>query len=224
VLPDGTKALFVGGLTPDVTQEEIKNAFSAHGTVSKVELKESFAYVYMTSGGTVAHDKMNDTRLGASQRRIRVEWARSIAHGRNEPKTPNTTLYIADYDPELTPDDLTTMFKAYGNIVRITPCKKFTFIQFEKIEDAIRAHDELQNKTIGTRTITVQYALPEPHRKATAESSTTATASTTTSSSSGTTTDPAPSSTTTATTTSSSDSTSAPASSSSSDSATKPTS
>jgi len=151
-----------------MTHEEVESAFAVHGTVSKVELKDSFAYVYMSSGGTRAHDAMDGARIGSSKRKIRVEWARNLAHGRNEPTTPNSTLYVADYDAHTTPDDLRTLFETYGKTVRISPCKKFTFIEFEKLEDAIRAHDDMQDKTVGARTLTVQYALPEPHRKSAA--------------------------------------------------------
>ena len=116
--------------------------------MSKVELKDSFAYVYMTAGGTRAHDEMDGTRLGSSQRRIRVEWARNVAHGRNEPSSPNSTLYVADYDSRMHPDELRALFEEHGKVIRISPCKKFTFIEFEKLDDAIRAHDEMQNKTV----------------------------------------------------------------------------
>jgi len=156
--------LFVGGISSDTTQDEIRKAFCVYGTVSKVEIKDSFAYVYMTSGGTRAHDEMDGTRLGSGQRRIRVEWARNVAHGRSEPSTPNSTLYVADYDPRMHPDELRALFEEYGKVVRISPCKKFTFVEFEKLEDAIRAHNEMPNKTVGSRTLTVQYARPEPHR------------------------------------------------------------
>jgi len=167
VLPDGTKVLFVGDVTADITQEELRSAFSVHGTVSKVELKDNFAYVYMTSGGTRAHDEMSGTCVGASRRRIRVEWARNIAHGRTEPTSPNRTLYVSDYDTHTTLEDLRAMFEPHGKIVRISPCKKFTFIEYEKLEDSVRAHDALQGTMVGTRTMTIQYALPD-HRKASA--------------------------------------------------------
>jgi len=165
VLPDGTKVLFVGGLSPDVTQEDLRTAFGVHGIVDKVELKESFAYVYMKTGGTEAHKELNGSRLGASHRRIRVEWARFVAHGQSGPTSPNKTLYVADYDPRTTPDELRALFEVFGKVVRVSPCKKFTFIEFENLEDSIRAISEMRNKTVGTRSLTVQYALPEPRRK-----------------------------------------------------------
>jgi len=121
----------------------------------------------MSTGGTRAHDEMDGASVGAAKRRIRVEWARNVAHGRGEATSPNTTLYVADYDPQTSVEDLRSMFEAFGKVIRVTLCKKFTFIEFEKMEDAQKAHDEMQDKMCGTRTLTVQYARPEPHRAST---------------------------------------------------------
>ena len=164
VLEDGTKVLFVGGVSSDMTGDDLRTAFGAYGTVSKVELKETFAYVFMASGGTRAHDEMNGARVGPLQHRIRVEWARSVARGRAEATSPNTTLYVADYDPRMTRDEVTGMFSRFGTIVRVCMCNKFTFIEFERLEDATRAYTEMQGTQCGARTLTVQYARPEPRR------------------------------------------------------------
>lgn len=164
MLEDGTKVLFVGGVSADMTGDDLRTAFGAYGTVSKVELKETFAYVFMASGGTRAHDEMNGARVGPLQHRIRVEWARSVARGRAEATSPNTTLYVADYDPRMTRDEVTGMFSRFGTIVRVCMCNKFTFIEFEKLDDATRAYTEMQGTQCGARTLTVQYARPEPRR------------------------------------------------------------
>jgi len=133
----------------------------------------------MATGGTRAHDEMDGATVGAAQRRIRVEWARNVARGRTEGTTPNTTLYVADYDPHTTPEELRATFEQFGKVVRVSPCKKFTFIEFEKMEDAEKAHQGMQNKTQGARTLTVQYARPEPHRSVAPPPSTVVPASTT---------------------------------------------
>ena len=171
VLEDGTKVLFVGGVSADMTSDDLRAAFGAYGAVSKVELKETFAYVFMASGGTRAHDEMNGARVGPLQHRIRVEWARSVARGRAEATAPNTTLYVADYDPRMTRDEVSGMFARFGTIVRVCMCNKFTFIEFERLEDATRAYTEMQGTQCGARTLTVQYARPEPRRDSAVSSS-----------------------------------------------------
>ena len=64
----------------------------------------------------------------------------------------------------MTRDEVTGMFSRFGTIVRVCMCNKFTFIEFEKLDDATRAYTEMQGTQCGARTLTVQYARPEPRR------------------------------------------------------------
>lgn len=74
--------LFVGNLSFDATEEELRNAFSRHGEVSRVNLvtdrdtgrSRGFAFVEMQSGQDArrAIADLNDTNLGGRQIQVSV--------------------------------------------------------------------------------------------------------------------------------------------------------
>ena len=160
MLADGTHVLFVGNLHSSVSADELRDAFSKCGTVSNVVVRGPTGMVYMASGGILAHDTMQGERVGRARVPIRVEWARSVSGA----QPPNTTLYVKGYASSTTDEQLAQHFGQAGTIIRLHRASDFAFIEYATLEEATRAHNQLNGSTLGSRTLVVEYARPDNHQ------------------------------------------------------------
>ncbi|ORY03513.1 ARM repeat-containing protein, partial [Basidiobolus meristosporus CBS 931.73] len=73
--------------------------------------------------------------------------------------TPTRSLWIGNIDSSLTTADLMSIFSPYGPIesLRLLPEKECAFVNYVKIEDAIRAREEMQGGRVGNCIIRVGY-------------------------------------------------------------------
>ncbi|KAG9293576.1 hypothetical protein G9A89_005579 [Geosiphon pyriformis] len=67
------------------------------------------------------------------------------------PQTPTRSLWIGNIDPALTAQDLIQLFSPYGNIesLRLLPDKECGFVNFVRVDDAVRAKDDIMNRMGG---------------------------------------------------------------------------
>ncbi|PKK72445.1 hypothetical protein RhiirC2_742692 [Rhizophagus irregularis] len=67
------------------------------------------------------------------------------------PQTPTRSLWIGNIDPTLSTQDLMQLFSPYGTIesLRLLPDKECGFVNFVRVEDAIRAKDDIMNRMGG---------------------------------------------------------------------------
>lgn len=74
--------------------------------------------------------------------------SKGTSSGDHQEKQPpvSTSLWIGNVDPEVSQDELTAMFAAFGTLtnVRCLPDKYCAFINFKHKEDAARAMQTLQ--------------------------------------------------------------------------------
>ncbi|CAG8517082.1 10778_t:CDS:2 [Ambispora gerdemannii] len=89
------------------------------------------------------------------QQQIHVEEEYLMDHGDLEstppPQTPTRSLWIGNIDPSLTTQDLNQLFSPFGNIesLRLLPDKECGFVNFARVEDAVRAKDDIMNRMGG---------------------------------------------------------------------------
>ncbi|CAG8465443.1 5722_t:CDS:2 [Paraglomus occultum] len=67
------------------------------------------------------------------------------------PQTPTRSLWIGNIDPTLTNEDLMRLFSPYGSIesLRLLPDKECGFINFHRVDDAVRAKDDIMDRMGG---------------------------------------------------------------------------
>ncbi|KAJ1985412.1 hypothetical protein H4R34_000066 [Dimargaris verticillata] len=72
---------------------------------------------------------------------------------------PTRSLWVGNVDPGLTTADLMTYFSPFGQIesLRLLPDKECAFINFARVEDAVKARDEMQNGKIGNCVVRVGF-------------------------------------------------------------------
>lgn len=99
-------------------------------------------------------------------RRLRVEFAKNDANvrareaDRRSTAEPNNTLFVAGFDPRATRSrDLERAFEGFGTLTRCEVKSTFAFVEFEKLEDAKEAHDDMHHRKLNGREITVEYVL-----------------------------------------------------------------
>ncbi|KAL8554355.1 hypothetical protein ACS0TY_002509 [Phlomoides rotata] len=112
-----------------------------------------FCFVYMEDERDAedAIRKLDRIDFGRKGRRLRVEWTKQQEHGHGgrKPDTsrkpaantrPSRTLFVINFDPINTRSrDIEKYFEHYGKVSNVRIRKNFAFVQFELQEDATRA-------------------------------------------------------------------------------------
>ncbi|CAI2168392.1 9318_t:CDS:2 [Funneliformis geosporum] len=97
----------------------------------------------------VDHDDMEMPRSGVSTPRDHT--SDHSQQGTPPPQTPTRSLWIGNIDPNLSTQDLMQLFSPYGSIesLRLLPDKECGFVNFVRVEDAVRAKDDIMNRMGG---------------------------------------------------------------------------
>ncbi|TPX53560.1 hypothetical protein PhCBS80983_g06262 [Powellomyces hirtus] len=76
---------------------------------------------------------------------------------------PTRSLWIGNIDPTLSPSDLLTLFSPFGPIesLRILPDKECAFVNYIRVEDAIRARDDMQGGRVGNCIVRIGFGKAE---------------------------------------------------------------
>lgn len=71
---------------------------------------------------------------------------------------PSETLFVVNFHEQTTKrDDLRMLFEPYGELVRIEMKRNYAFVQFQNIEHAIRARDEVNGGKLDQSVLTVEF-------------------------------------------------------------------
>jgi len=123
-------------------------------------MKNRFAFVYMPSQreADAAIRGLNRAFGGESATRLRVEFTRGDGEVKKREekrremakRQPNTTLFVVNFDPDRTrPRDLEDAFGPYGALSRADIKRNFAFVEFRRLEDAIKAKEALNGVMLG---------------------------------------------------------------------------
>lgn len=156
--------LFVGDLTPDVTETMLEDAFQRLVlTPVKAILKRDPINLSPVGYGFLSFRNEHDAGKALVQgHRMKVGNA-SIRVGRAE---RNTFLYVADIDPKTDLPELLAKFGQYGDIIEedtIIVRRAYAFVRYKDRVSAERAKRSLDRTDMRGR-ITVRYAEAEPIR------------------------------------------------------------
>ncbi|EFN53940.1 hypothetical protein CHLNCDRAFT_25380 [Chlorella variabilis] len=159
-------AVYVGNYEYDASERELERTFDKYGPVERVEYKSGFCFVHYKDKRDAedAIHALDGREWGRLRRRLRVEFAKNDANVREREKArrnsadPNRTLFVAGFDPRgIRTRDIEKAFEEFGRLVRCEIKKTFSFVEFERIEDAKEACEQLHGSRINGREITVEY-------------------------------------------------------------------
>jgi len=149
--------LFVGDLAKEVTEKDLRDAFSEHGHVLGVDIKRdratrsSLGYGFVQyatrADACVGKRMMQKRRLGS--RAIRVGWAQK-----------NTNLFVGDLDSSVTNEILRAAFGKFGALVLEDTFMKgdnYGFVRFRNRQDAEQAKQTMEGHVLGKRPIRIGW-------------------------------------------------------------------
>ncbi|KAI8873195.1 ARM repeat-containing protein, partial [Ramicandelaber brevisporus] len=175
-----SRSLWVGGLDPTLTSADIIPIFRQFGVIESVRLlpdKEcAFVNFALLEDAIKARAELasNSRKIGNSL--IRVAFGKGEAHMGNDAQAmqPTKSIWIGNLAPNTTSQMLQDVFGEYGIIesIRVLTLKNCGFVNFEKLEDAVRAKNSIVGKEINGAVVRVGYAkvLAPQQTTATAES------------------------------------------------------
>eukprot|EP01087_Luapelamoeba_hula_P020876 TRINITY_DN71_c0_g1_i1.p1 TRINITY_DN71_c0_g1~~TRINITY_DN71_c0_g1_i1.p1 ORF type:complete len:375 (+),score=38.33 TRINITY_DN71_c0_g1_i1:174-1298(+) len=158
------RALFVGSIDNYVTCHELEDLFNRKGKVTRVDLKQGYAFIFMESGHKECIREFDNYPF--FDRRLKVELARGDGvikrredeRRREASERPSDTLFVVNFDHERThPREIERVFQPYGEVTRVELKRNFAFVQFAKVEDAKRALDNLNGYKLNDRVISVEF-------------------------------------------------------------------
>lgn len=176
-------AIYIGNVSFDAVESELRSAFAEHGTVQKVQMpldrstgrSRGFAFVTMSNAEehAAAIEALNESEVGG--RTIYVSEslpkekvaANKKKYQSGKQRNQGTKIYVGNLNFETTMEDLQATFEAYGDVKDcFIPTdydgnpRGFAFIQMEE-ENALTAIEELNGTQLDGRTLNVNKSLPK---------------------------------------------------------------
>ncbi|KAG2434118.1 hypothetical protein HXX76_007845 [Chlamydomonas incerta] len=127
-------------------------------------MKQGYAFVCMRykEDGDVAIRKLDRTEWGYKKRMLKVEWAQKTEADRKRDTKPSRTLFVVNFDVRRTSErDIERYFGRFGRLTRVQIKKSYSFVQFQNVEDAIKAMDRANGAQMEGRTLAVEYVQNE---------------------------------------------------------------
>ncbi|XP_061461625.1 RNA-binding protein 4-like [Rhineura floridana] len=124
--------IFVGGLSPAVTAEELRKLFEQYGLVNECDILKNFAFVHMEKEDE-AHQAISALHksdfYGAH---LTVEYATS--------KIRNATkIYVGNVSAKATTSQIRQLFERFGKVVECDIVKNYAFVHMAKEREAMDA-------------------------------------------------------------------------------------
>lgn len=152
-----SRNLFVGNLEANITREEIQAVFEKFGEVEDIDIKRpstraqpqsatadlaAFAFVKFAAVEAAMEAKKTMDREMINGRPCRVGYGRGA---------PTNHLWVGSLHSSVTDGEIWKEFEKFGrvrdiNIIRSSNC---AFVDFERVEDATKALNDLKGKSIG---------------------------------------------------------------------------
>lgn len=165
--------LFIGGISAECTDDNLREAFSAHGEVTDAFIpkgddgaNKGIGFVLFSSvdEATAAKDALHDTEIAGET--IRIDFAQVRERPPRESNSePSLKLVLFGVSAECTDDDLLEAFRAHGEVTdAFIPKdedganKGIGFVSLSSIGEATAAKDALSGTEIAGETIRIDFA------------------------------------------------------------------
>jgi RNA recognition motif-containing protein len=179
--PEYDTSIYVGNISFECTEDEIRSAFSAHGEVKKVTLPtdkftgrpRGFGFVQMADADATAaaiaalnEVEMNGRTIFVSESLPKDQVQKKKVAKRRSREEKGSKIYVGNLNFDTTAETLEAAFKEYGNVIEcFLPVdydgnpRGFAFVSMEE-EDAVKAIEGLNQVELDGRTLTVNKSLP----------------------------------------------------------------
>ncbi|KAK2715222.1 hypothetical protein QYM36_010015 [Artemia franciscana] len=169
--------LFVGNIPKSKGKQEIKEEFSKYTTgLSDVIIysapddkrkNRGFCFLEYDShkSASVAKRRLSTGRFKAWNCDIIVDWADPQEEPDTETMSKVKVLYVRNLTQDITEEKLKQAFEVYGVVERAKKIKDYAFVHFDERDNAIKAINGLNGKTLENVVLEVSLAKPPSDRK-----------------------------------------------------------
>ncbi|XP_076881330.1 flowering time control protein FPA-like [Bidens hawaiensis] len=156
---DGSK-LWVGNLTPDVTESDLRNLFEKHGAVDTVTSYPSRSYAFVNMNRPEDARRARDSLQGLLLRgaSLKIDFAK--------PAKPCKTLWVSGINMSTSKEDLEQEFSKFGKIedFKFIRDKNTAYIDYARLDDASKALKMMNGKYKGGSVLRVDYLRSQSKR------------------------------------------------------------
>eukprot|EP01009_Symbiontida_sp_KSa7_P004178 NODE_201_length_1214_cov_270.198283_g160_i0.p1 GENE.NODE_201_length_1214_cov_270.198283_g160_i0~~NODE_201_length_1214_cov_270.198283_g160_i0.p1 ORF type:complete len:391 (+),score=77.34 NODE_201_length_1214_cov_270.198283_g160_i0:24-1175(+) len=173
----------------DVTPEELLALFSEYGTVVEVSLKKGYAFIdYDTSQAATLACTLDGHVVGGKALAVRLNTDRNnVQHARPQAapvyitpvvapavvrvappavdKKSEFSVFVGGVAPDVSEEELRSIFGAYGHIVEVCLKKGYAFIDYDSVQSA-RAACAMDGFILGEKTLGVRLNIHSPRTQA----------------------------------------------------------
>ncbi|CAH9083288.1 unnamed protein product [Cuscuta epithymum] len=156
-----TNNLWVGNLTPDVTEAELTALFERYGQVDSISSYSvrSYAFVHFKTlkDAMAAKEALQGTLLRGNP--LKIEFAK--------PAKPCKSLWVAGVGQSVSKEELEELFKKFGKVTefKFARDRNTAYIDYARLEDATEALKNMNGKQINGDQIRVDYLRSHPARR-----------------------------------------------------------
>ncbi|KAJ1964055.1 hypothetical protein GGI12_001668 [Dipsacomyces acuminosporus] len=160
-----TRSLWVGNVDPGLSNQDLIAIFGKYGRVESLRLlpdKEcAFVNFLRVEDAIRAKEDMHSgARIGNNTVRVGFGKGESYATGDAQAMQPTRALWIGNIATATTPETLQAAFEPFGTIesARVLSHKNCGFVNFIRLEDAVRAKQAMNGKSIDGSVVRIGYA------------------------------------------------------------------
>ncbi|KAJ2410625.1 hypothetical protein GGI10_004500 [Coemansia sp. RSA 2530] len=160
-----TRSLWVGNVDPAMSNQDLVAQFGKYGRVESLRLlpdKEcAFVNFLRVEDAISAKEDMHaGARIGNNTVRVGYGKGESYASGDAQAMQPTRALWIGNIAAAANPDSLAATFQQFGTIesARVLNHKNCGFVNFVRLEDAVRAKQAMNGKSIDGSVVRIGYA------------------------------------------------------------------
>ncbi|CDP03488.1 unnamed protein product [Coffea canephora] len=153
--------LWIGNLSPEVTDSELTALFEKHGPVDSITnyASRSYGFVYYKKieDAKSAKEKLQGTILHGNP--IKIEFAK--------PAKPCKSLWVAGISQSVSKEELEEEFTRFGKIqeFKFLRDRNTAYVDFSRLEDASQALKNMNGRRIGGDQIRVDFLRSQPSRR-----------------------------------------------------------
>lgn len=157
-----SRSLWIGNVDPTLSPSDLLAIFSAYGPIESLRVlpeKEcAFINFVRIEDAMSAKTEMQGGRVGNCI--IKVGYGKAESVSETQGTQPTKSLWVGNLPPTTDPSDLEKLFSEFGPVesARILTHKSCGFVNFERLEDAMKARQAMNGREIGGAVVRIGFA------------------------------------------------------------------
>ncbi|GJR82634.1 flowering time control protein FPA-like protein [Tanacetum coccineum] len=170
---DINKNLWVGNLTPDVTESDLRSLFEKHGAVDSVTCYPSRSYAFVNMKRPEDAKRARDSLQGLGLRgtsSLKIDFAKPPTPFLCQAR-PCKTLWASGISSSISKENIEQEFSKFGKIedFKFLRDKNTAYIDYARLEDASKALKMMHGKYRGGSVLRVDYLRSNSKKEQTAD-------------------------------------------------------